>query len=93
MCFNLLSPLLPGVSFPQDLCESVWKSGNGGPLFTPIISVGPILNMRHVPVLLLQWLISLNVKVLNPNVKRRLLLSELRSLRADIVFLQETHFD
>lgn len=38
-------------------------------------------------------LLTLNVKGLNSNVKRRLLLNELRSARADIVFLQETHFD
>lgn len=38
-------------------------------------------------------LLTLNVKGLNSNTKRRLLLTELRSARADIVFIQETHFD
>lgn len=38
-------------------------------------------------------LFTLNVKGLNSNVKRRLLLTELRSAHADIVFLQETHFN
>lgn len=38
-------------------------------------------------------ILTLNVKGLNSNVKRRLLLTELRSSKADIVFLQETHFN
>lgn len=38
-------------------------------------------------------LLTLNVKGLNSNVKRRLLLTELRSSKADIVFLQETHYN
>ncbi|XP_069805749.1 ATP synthase subunit ATP5MJ, mitochondrial [Dendropsophus ebraccatus] len=38
-------------------------------------------------------LVSLNVKGLNSNVKRRLALRELRNVRADVAFLQETHFD
>lgn len=37
-------------------------------------------------------IISLNVKSLNSNVKRRLLFSELKALKAEVVFLQETHF-
>lgn len=36
---------------------------------------------------------SLNVKGLNSNVKWQLLLTELRASRADIAFIQETHFD
>lgn len=35
--------------------------------------------------------ISLNVKGLNSNIKRRLL-TEIKTARADIVFLQKTHF-
>lgn len=38
-------------------------------------------------------IISLNVKGLNSNVKRRLLLTELKSQRAEIAFIQETHFN
>lgn len=38
-------------------------------------------------------LVSLNVKGLNATVKRHLLLTELRSLKANIVMLQETHFN
>lgn len=38
-------------------------------------------------------LFTLNVKGLNSNIKRRLLLTELRAAAADIVFLQETHFN
>lgn len=38
-------------------------------------------------------LVSLNVKGLNSNVKRRLLLTELKSSKADIAFVQETHFN
>uniref|UniRef100_A0A803JH93 exodeoxyribonuclease III n=1 Tax=Xenopus tropicalis TaxID=8364 RepID=A0A803JH93_XENTR len=38
-------------------------------------------------------LISLNVKGLNTITKRYLTLKELKSLKADIAFIQETHFD
>lgn len=38
-------------------------------------------------------IVSLNVNGLNFNVKRSLLLTNLKSLKADIVFIQETHFN
>lgn len=37
-------------------------------------------------------IISLNVKGLNMPEKRRVLLHDMRRLRTDVVFLQETHF-
>lgn len=37
--------------------------------------------------------VTLNVKGLNSDAKRRLALQELRALKADIAFLQETHFN
>lgn len=37
-------------------------------------------------------IVSLNAKVLNIPEKRRMLLHDMRRLRADIVLLQETHF-
>lgn len=37
--------------------------------------------------------VTLNVKGLNSNAKRRLALRELKALKADFAFLQETHFD
>lgn len=38
-------------------------------------------------------ILTLNLKGLNSNIKRRLLLTELRSSKADIVFLQKTNFN
>lgn len=38
-------------------------------------------------------IVSLNVNGMNSNIKRRLLLNELKSLKADIVFILETHFN
>lgn len=36
--------------------------------------------------------LSINAKGLNSNLKRRLLFQELKKTRADVVFVQETHF-
>lgn len=49
--------------------------------------------LRPPPHSIMAKLLSLNVKGLNSNTKRRLLLTELKTAGADIVFLQETHFN
>lgn len=38
-------------------------------------------------------IVSLNVKGLNANIKRCLLLTQLKASKADIAFIQETHFN
>lgn len=55
--------------------------------------IEPKFSCTFCMVILMAKLGSLNAKSLNSDVKRHLLLTDLKSLKADIVFLQETHFN